>query len=70
MLFRSLFDGFLTRDTVDQVQQVLADKKRCAEMVAHNYEVANEFFSYEVLEQELRSIIARPQNIYRMLRSR
>ena len=36
-------------------------------MVEENYEIANEFFSYEVLEAELRLIIQRPHNIYRSL---
>ena len=29
--------------------------------------IANEFFSYQVLEDELNLMISRPQNIYRLL---
>ncbi len=36
-------------------------------MVAHNYKAAKRFFSFSVLEEELRSIILRPQNVYRVL---
>ncbi len=62
-----VFDGFLTNETVAEVNQLLESPSRCRQMVEHNYEVANEFFSFEVLEAELRLIVQRPQNIYRLL---
>lgn len=62
-----LFDGFLTQATIGEVERVLDDSEYVKDMVDHNYAVANEFFSYEVLEQELRSIFLRPQNIYRLV---
>ena len=62
-----VFDGYLTNDTVAEVNQLLDDPARCAEMVERNYEVANEYFSYEVLEAELRLMVERPHNIYRLL---
>jgi len=62
-----LFDGFPTNETVDEIHRVLGDPQYRREMVEHNYEVAAQFFSYEVVEDELRSIIQRPQNIYRLL---
>ena len=62
-----VFDGFLTKETVDQVNRLLDDPQRRKEMVDHNYEVANEFFSYQVLEAELRLMVERPHNIYRLL---
>ena len=62
-----LFDGFPTDETVDEIHRVLGDARYREEMVEHNYEVAGQFFSYEVLEEELRLIIQRPQNIYRLL---
>jgi len=62
-----LFDGFPTDDTIDEIRRVLSDAAYREEMVEHNYEVASQFFSYEVLEEELRLIIQRPQNIYRLL---
>jgi glycosyltransferase involved in cell wall biosynthesis len=63
-----VFDGFLTNETVEQVNQLLDDPKRQQEMVEQNYRIANEFFSYEVLEAELRLMVERPQNIYRVLK--
>jgi len=66
--FKSIvFDGFLTNDTVDEVNRLLDDPARREDMVEHNYQVANEFFSYEVLEAELRLMVERPHNIYRLL---
>lgn len=62
-----LFDGFLTQDTIDQVYQVLHDSAYRREMVEHNYQVAGRFFGYKVVEQELLTMINRPQNIYRLL---
>ena len=63
-----VFDGFLTNETVAEVNQLLESPSRCRQMVEHNYEVANEFFSFEVLEAELRLMVQRPQNIYRLLK--
>ena len=65
-----LFDGFPTDDTVDEIRKVLRDSKYRQEMVEENYKIANEYFSYEVLEAELQLIIQRPHNIYRSLRRR
>jgi glycosyltransferase involved in cell wall biosynthesis len=63
-----VFDGFLTNETVNEVNQLLDNPSRCRDMVDHNYEVASEFFSFEVLEAELRLMVQRPQNIYRLLK--
>lgn len=66
--FRTIeFDDFLTSETVDEIQRVLNDKSLQQEMVEHNYEVAREFFSYEVLEDELNLMIRRPHNVYRLV---
>ena len=62
-----VFDGFLTNETVREVNQLLDDPAGRQEMVEHNYEVAKEFFSYEVLEAEIRLMVERPHNIYRLL---
>ena len=62
-----VFDGFLTNETVHEVNRLLDDPPLREEMVEHNYEIANEFFSYEVLEAELRLMVERPHNIYRLL---
>jgi glycosyltransferase involved in cell wall biosynthesis len=65
-----LFDGFPTDETVDEIRRVLNDRQAREEMVEHNYEVARQFFSYEVLEAELRLMVQRPHNIYRLLGQR
>ena len=66
--FRTIeFEDYLTSDTVDEIKRTLANPALCREIVDHNYEIANEFFSYEVLEDELNLMIRRPQNIYRLL---
>jgi glycosyltransferase involved in cell wall biosynthesis len=62
-----LFDGFPTDETVEEIHRVLEDPQYREEMVGHNYEVASRFFSYEVVEDELRLMMRRPQNIYRLL---
>ena len=61
------FDDFLTADTIAEVERLLGEPDRVAEMTEHNYQVAGEFFSYEVLEDELALIIRRPHNIYRLV---
>jgi len=62
-----LFDGFPTDETVQHIRRVLSDADYRQQMVNENYEVARRFFSYRVLEDELRLIVQRPHNIYRML---
>ena len=64
------FEGFLSEDVVQNVLDLVDNPERVTQMVEHNYQVANEYFSYEVLERELRTIVERPQNIYRVLRHR
>ncbi len=65
-----LFDGFPTDETVDEIRRVLNDPGSREEMVEHNYRVARRFFSYEVLDAELRLMLQRPHNIYRLLGQR
>jgi glycosyltransferase involved in cell wall biosynthesis len=65
-----LFDGFPTDETVAEIHRVLDDAEYRREMVEHNYEIASDFFGYEVVEDELRLMIQRPHNIYRLLRRR
>ena len=50
-------DGYLTRDTVNQVRRVLEDESFRQEMVDHNYELGKAFFSYSVLRRKLRAIV-------------
>jgi glycosyltransferase involved in cell wall biosynthesis len=62
-----LFDVFPTDETIEEIHRVLEDRRYRQEMVEHNYEVASQFFSYEVVEDELHLMMRRPQNIYRLL---
>ncbi|NQT16720.1 MAG: glycosyltransferase, partial [Planctomycetes bacterium] len=61
-----LFDGFPTDETVAEIRRVLTDSQYRKQMVEHNYEIASRFFSYEVVQDELRLIMRRPHNIYRL----
>ena len=61
------FDGYLTNSTVEEVRRLLADEKVRRDMTETNYAIAREYFSYEVLEAELRLMIERPHNVYRLI---
>ncbi len=52
------FDDYITRDTVSEVEAMLASPS-LDEIVAHNYRIAQRYFSYEVLEEELRPMLRR-----------
>ncbi len=60
-----LLDGYLTDEAVAEVRRVLTDNSYCLEMVEQNYNVGHQFFSYNVVEEELRSILRRPQTVCR-----
>ena len=60
------FDDYLTQATIDEIRQVLDNESLQREIVEVNYRLAEQFFSYEVLEDELNVLIRRPQNIYRL----
>ncbi|MFO7560038.1 MAG: glycosyltransferase family 4 protein [Desulfobacterales bacterium] len=51
-------DGYVTDEAVEEAQKILSDPERRQKMVEHNYEVANNFFSYEVLQGKLKNLIA------------
>lgn len=51
------FDGFLTEETVRQAQAVLRDPALRAEMVEHNYELGQRYYSYSTLERGLSSLL-------------
>ncbi len=62
-----LFDGYLTSETTNEVRKVLDDEKYRNKMVKHNYKVASRFFGLQIVEQELKHSLLRPQNIYRLM---
>jgi glycosyltransferase involved in cell wall biosynthesis len=51
-------NGYLTHDIVDEVRRALTDDSHRQQMVDHNYEVGRKFFSYDRVENELRSMLA------------
>jgi len=51
------FDGFVTQETVQQVEALLQDPARRAETVEHNYELGKRYYSYRALERGLRSLL-------------
>jgi len=51
------FDGFITDETVAQVQQVLISPDLVEEMTEHNYRLAKKFFSYSALKQQLEALL-------------
>jgi len=53
-----MMDGFVTRQTARDVQRILSDPDARQAMVDHNYEVASQFFSYEVIRRKLNALIA------------
>ncbi len=56
-----VMDGFLTDDVVEQVRHVLRDESHRQAMVDQNYHAARRYYSYERVEQELRSILDKPR---------
>lgn len=52
------FDGFITAETVRQVQRVLHDPELVSEMTEHNFQTAQRHYSYQVLERRLQVILA------------
>jgi glycosyltransferase involved in cell wall biosynthesis len=50
-------DGFVTSKAIQKIEQVLHNKTYLHKMVEKNYNVANQFFSYEVLEKKLLFLI-------------
>lgn len=51
------FDGFITDDTVKQVELVLNKPELAQAMTEHNYNLAKKFFSYRVLQQQLEGLL-------------
>jgi mannosylglucosylglycerate synthase len=51
-------DGFVNEHSVNQTRELLNDPERVRQMTEKNYEIANEHFSFKVLEEKLRELIA------------
>jgi glycosyltransferase involved in cell wall biosynthesis len=51
-------DGFVSDEAVRQTRKVLTDPEYRHNMVKHNYETAQKYFSYSVLRQKLKNLIS------------
>jgi glycosyltransferase involved in cell wall biosynthesis len=50
-------NNYISDDVVREVEKLLTDEKRREKMVEKNYKLAERYFSYDILEQELREIL-------------
>ena len=50
--------GYVTADAVEKTKALLTDPKRIETSVLHNYDIGRRFFSFEVLERQLKHYIA------------
>ncbi|MGD8770990.1 MAG: glycosyltransferase family 4 protein, partial [Desulfobacterales bacterium] len=50
-------DGFLTKRTVEKVREILTSNQRRDQMVDHNYQVAQRYYSYSVLRRWLNTLM-------------
>jgi mannosylglucosylglycerate synthase len=56
--FRAVeFTGFVTEKTVEAVRKILRDREYAEEMTEHNYKLGKQFYSFTVLEQQLRVLL-------------
>lgn len=51
-------DGYVTNEAVEQAQYILVNRSAREEMVMRNYEVALRYYSYRMLHQKLKTLIA------------
>jgi glycosyltransferase involved in cell wall biosynthesis len=51
------FDGFITDDTVKRVKEILHNPEIARSITDHNYYLANQFFSFRVLQQQLEGLL-------------
>jgi glycosyltransferase involved in cell wall biosynthesis len=54
----AVMDGYLTRATIDRVNHLLHTPARRKAMGRHNYAVATQHFSYDVLRRHFRTLLA------------
>ena len=50
-------DGYLSPQTVSEVKATLASPEKCNAMVHHNYALAKQHFSYNILRRQLEFIL-------------
>ncbi len=60
--FRTIrLDGFVEDAAIAETRRVLADAVYRQEIVDHNFELGRRFFSYDLVERELRSLLHSPR---------
>jgi glycosyltransferase involved in cell wall biosynthesis len=52
------FDGYITEATVQQARQVLEDPRLAETWAERNYQLAQQYFSYTVLQRRLQTLLA------------
>ena len=52
-----VIDGFLTKDAVQNVKEVLHSPARREKMIEHNYQIARRYYSYSVLREQLSALL-------------
>lgn len=51
------FDGYITNQTVKQVQRTIEDPKLTQDVIKYNYNLAKQHYSYKVLERRLQTLL-------------
>jgi mannosylglucosylglycerate synthase len=51
------FNGFITAETIKQVQKILSDRKFVEETTEHNYQLGKQFYSFTVLQRQLHVLL-------------
>lgn len=51
-------DGFVDEHTIEETRRLLKDQSQVREMAERNYQLGREFFSFQVLEEKLKQILA------------
>ena len=52
-----VMDSFVSSKAIARIQGILENEESLEEMVERNYQVAERYFSYEVLEEKLLHLI-------------
>jgi len=54
----AIMDGYLGRDTIENVRSIIVSAELRQSMVTQNYKIAAQHFSYDILRQHLNTIMA------------
>lgn len=52
------FDGYINEETIHAVKRILKDPELVHQQACHNYQLANRYYSYEMLERRLALLLA------------